>query len=492
MKGKSMPQSFEPQNYKQQSYEPANTRQSRSFPYELRSFPIRFEDEEVSNEISSWIQAVAMGFYGNAPTSELEKKYVACEQVDERMAIGAYLCNSSAPAGAWGVEYPVATYAYHRKTLNVGAGTLLPVHQITAVTVRPSHRRRGLLRAMMGSDLAQAKAAGIPIAALTASEATIYGRFGFGVATHECEVEVSVKGGIAFHNPAAAAQGYVEVAEACVVRDLHNEIFAQVHSGTYGSIGRHDMYRLMVSGQGSYESMESTKNIRAALHYNAAGTVDGYVTYKPLEDRSPSMVEVVDLLATNQDAYLGLWHFLGSLDLIDVIKWREAPLIDPLEWAMESKRDYKRTKTEDHLWLRILDVPAALAARDYQRDGSITIHVGDPLGHASGIFRIDVVHGRATVKRLNEDYSMAEVHSTAESTEPPHAPGTRAQQAAHTNVSELALDMGVAELSSLYLGAVSAQTLSAAGRIHERIPGAATTFDALFAPAASPHCLTSF
>ncbi|SEE48949.1 Predicted acetyltransferase [Arthrobacter alpinus] len=443
-----------------------STRHQRAFPYELRSFPVQFVDGEIPGEVAHWIQAVALGFYGNIPTPEMSKHYVETERVDARVVTGAYLNGVATPAGAWGTDYPVATYAYHRKTLNIGADGLLPVHQITAVTVRPSHRRRGILRAMMSSDLAQAKAAGLSIAALTASEATIYGRFGFGVATHECEVEVAVKGGIAFHNPAAAGHGSVEVADALMILDLHNEVFAQVHDSTYGSIGRHDMYRLTASGRGSYESMEAVKNIRAALHYNEAGVVDGYVTYKPLEDSARSVVEIVDMLAATEEAYLSLWNFLGSLDLIDCIKWNQAPVVDPLEWAMVSKRDYKRIKTEDLLWLRILDVPAALAARPYQQDGAITIDVRDSLGHASGVFRIAVVGGTASVLKVDES-------ETAAGNEPE-------------------LSLGVAELSSLYLGGVSAQTLVAAGRVHEHHAGAATRFDALFRPAQSPHCLTHF
>ena len=446
-----------------------STRNQRPFPYALRSFSLRFVDGKIPAEVTHWIQAVALGFYGNAPTPEMAKYYVQIEQEDGRVVTGAYLSDSAAPAGGWGVEYPVATYAYHRKTLNIGSGTLLPVHQITAVTVRPSHRRRGLLRAMMNSDLAQAKAAGLAIAALTASEATIYGRFGFGVATHECGVEVTVKGGIAFHHPAAAARGTVEVADASMILDLHNDVFAHVHGTTYGSIGRHEMYRHTASGQGSYESMDPVKKIRAALHYNAAGEVDGYVTYKPLEDAARSTVEIVDLLAATGDAYLALWNFLGSLDLIDCIKWGQAPEVDPLEWAMVSKREYKRTKTEDLLWLRILDVPAALTARHYQQDGSVRIHVGDPLGHASGSFRITVVAGSATVTKLVEDLAAQDL-----------------------SAQEPELSMGIAELSSLYLGGVQARTLAAAGRIYENGAGSAARFDALFRPADSPHCLTHF
>lgn len=443
---------------------PTHQRSPRSFPYELRTFPARVVDGQIPDEVEKWQQAVTLGFHGNSTATGKETSaYAASEQVDGRMSTGAYLKDAAAPVGAWGIDYPVATYAYHRKSLNVGGGTLLPVHQITAVTVRPSHRRRGLLRAMMGSDLAQAKAAGIPIAALTASESTIYGRFGFGVATEACDIEVSVKGGLEFIVPAAASQGMVEIADAAVVRQLHNEIFARVHAGTYGSIGRQDMYRLAASGQGTYGSMEPVKNIRAALHYDSTGAVDGYVTYKPVDDQTRSTVEIVDLLAATDDAYLALWNYLGSLDLIDVVKWGMAPLVDPLEWAMAARRLYKRTATEDLLWLRILDTPGALAARGYAADGTLTLHVGDPQGHASGIFRIAVVHGKATVTRCAEDGSVP-----------------------------FGLSMGVSELSSLYLGGVSARTLQAAGRVREEAPGAVAAFDTLFATKESSHCLTSF
>jgi predicted acetyltransferase len=440
-----------------------STRNPRPFPYELRTFPMRLVDGKVPDEVAKWTQAVALGFYGNAPTAEDIAKFAVMEEVDGRMSTGAYLTDAPGHAGAWGPEYPVATYAYHRKNLNVGGGTLLPVHQITAVTVRPSHRRRGILRAMISSDLAQAKAAGIPMAALTASEAVIYGRFGFGVATHVCQVEVASRGGIGFHNPAAAARGTVEVADPLTVRDLHNGIFARVHAATFGSIGRHDMYRLIASGQGNYASLEPSRNVRAALHYDAAGAVDGYVSYQPDESATPPTVKIVDLLAAGEGAYLALWNYLGSLDLIERVTWDMAPEADPLEWAMAAKRDYKRTGTEDHLWLRILDAPAALAARSYAADGRITIHIGDPLGHASGIFSIEVAHGTATVTRCREDGSVAPE-----------------------------LSMGVSELSSAYLGAVTARILQAAGRLREEMPGAAARFDALFALPVSAHSLTNF
>jgi predicted acetyltransferase len=428
-----------------------------SFPYELRTFPAELDGAIVPERLAKWAQAVALGFYGDPVTAESLRHFAESEQRDGRVEMGAYLADANTPAGAWDASYPVATYAYHRKDLNVGAGAMLPLHQVTAVTVRPSHRRRGILRAMITSDLARAKADGLAMAALTASESTIYGRFGFGPATHESVVTVATKGGLRFHNQAAASAGVVEVADAAVLAELHDGVFARVHAGTFGSVGRQDMYRRIVCGQGSYESMKPDTGVRAALHFDDAGEVDGFVSYKPNE---PS-VTIVDLLAANGAAYLALWNYLGSLDLIESVKWKKAPEVDPLEWAMATKRDYQRTETEDQLWLRILDVPAALAARHYWADGAVTLAVNDPLGHTDGTYRVEAAGGVGSVAAVPAD-------------------------------SAADLILGVSELSSLYLGRVTATTLLAAGRLREGRAGGAAAFDALFGTDVAAHCMTAF
>lgn len=427
--------------------------------YTLRNFAVRLEDGKVPDEVAAWDRVVSAGFYGAAIDDDTIAKVTALEQVDNRVVTGVYQNNAPALAGAWGPEAPVATFAFHNKDLNVGGKELLPVHQITAVTVRPTHRRRGLLRRMMEADLTQAKADRLPMAALTASEATIYGRFGFGVATHTRSIAVDTRGGLDFLNPAAAMGGTVEMADAAVIKDIHNEVFAKVHGAVYGSIGRHETYRITASGQGNYESMEPSKTIRAALHYNAQGVVDGYVSYEPKEDLTPSTVKVVDLIAATPESYLALWNFLGSLDLIDRVTWGMAPAADPLEWALVDKRRYVVKEVDDHLWLRILDVVASLEARGYQGVGSIVLGVRDPLGHADGSYRVDVADGRAVVT---------------------------------ASEAEADLTVGVSELSSLYLGDVSASTLHAAGRLTENMPGAVARFDAIFAPAVVPYCGTAF
>src|SRR5215217_1628263 len=110
-------------------------------------------------------------------------------RIDKRELTGVYQRGAVA-AHSLRPEVPVATYATFRKDLNIGYGRQLEAWLVTAVTVRATHRRQGLLRWMMTEDLAAAKSEGLALAALTASEGSIYGRFGFGVATFERSIKV--------------------------------------------------------------------------------------------------------------------------------------------------------------------------------------------------------------------------------------------------------------------------------------------------------------
>lgn len=432
---------------------------SENFPYEIRSFPARKGAEGVDAATSKWVQAVMLGFHDGAGDKAAIEKFVESEEKDGRILWGAYT-TTSAPERGWDAHYPVATYATHRKTLNVGNGTLLPAHLITAVTVRGTHRRRGLLRKVISTDLRQAKADGVALAALTASEATIYGRFGFGPATHNRSIEVD--SGPKFSLKGSSENGVVDIADPQVLKDLEPELFERLHATTFGSIGRQDAYRYLAAGSWTYDNPEPDKNIRAALHYGSDGAPDGYVSYKFAGwDKAPATVAVRDLLATTPEAYLALWRYLGSIDLVERINWKRAPVDDPLEWALTDKRGYRVKSVDDHLWLRILDVAAALEARHYWADGSITLKVNDPLSLAQGVYRLDAGQGSGTVVRL-DDSAQAE------------------------------LELGVAELGSLFLAGIPAQILAAAGTVAELNPGGAACFDQLFGTPLPPRCRTDF
>ncbi|MET4094300.1 GNAT family N-acetyltransferase [Arthrobacter sp. UYCu712] len=425
--------------------------------YEVRRFRAVEKGGPGYTSGTDWLRGVGVGFYDERPKDEFVDKVMAMYRVDNREMTGVYQTGTVAPH-SMAADVPVATFGTLRKDLNIGYGRQLEAQLVTAVTVRGTHRRQGLLRRMMTEDLAATKADGVALAALTASEASIYGRFGFGVATFERSIKVDT--GPRFrvrHVPT----GTVEVADRKVLLDLAPEVFERVHRATPGSIVRQDAYRQRSSGTLGRNGAEDD-SIRCVLRYDAAGVVDGYVAYKFSGwDTKPHAMEVVDLVAATDDAYLELWQFLGSIDLIQRVTWAEAPVDDPLTWALEDPRCIESGENADMLWLRILDTVQTLGARRYSGDGSLVLGITDSLGFADGTFTLDVRDGKATVA-----------------------------EAPAGTVPELVLD--VAELGSIFLGAVCPVTLRAAGRITEKAPGAALMARLMFAVERPPHCLTHF
>jgi predicted acetyltransferase len=144
---------------------------------------------------------------------------------------------------------------------------------------------------------------------------------------------------------------------------------------------------------------------------------------------------LVDLVAADPAAYLALWRFLADIDLCAQVVWRNSSVDDPLVWALTDTASRKVTKVDDHIWVRVLDVVAALEGRPWAADGSVVLGVNDPLGHADGGFRLTVKEGEASVEPVADE-------------------------------PEVTLDAET--LSSLYLGGVAVGTLVAAGRIGGR------------------------
>lgn len=424
--------------------------------YDIRRFQPAAKDDATYPESVAWMRAVAFGFHDARRSDERVDRGLEMQRADGRVLTGAYQTGPVAEH-ALGTDVPVATFGTMTKTLNIGYGRLLDTRLVTAVTVRTSHRRRGLLRRMMAEELGLARQEGLAMAALTASEASIYGRFGFGVATSEQSIKVDTSARFVLnHTPV----GSVEVADPKVLLELAPVIFERLHRQTPGSVDRHEFYRQFASGSISREDGEDPK-VKVALHYDADGAVDGYVSYKfGGWSSTPYTMDVVDLVAATRTAYLELWQYLGAIDLVERVTWDEAPVDDPLPWALTDPRCVDASDARDMLWLRILDVEKALAARRYSADGALVLRVTDSLGFAAGTFALQVGGGEATV-------------TPAPDAEP-----------------ELTLD--VADLGSIYLGAVCPVTLQAAGRLIEHTPGAALTARLMFAVERAPHCLTHF
>nr|WP_231747370.1 GNAT family N-acetyltransferase [Auraticoccus cholistanensis] len=353
-------------------------------------------------------------------------------------------------------QAPVATFISFDKTLNVGAGRLLPLHMITDVTVRPTHRRRGLLRRMMTTDLAEARERGLPMAALTVSEGSIYGRFGFGPATWLRHISIETSRRFGLRQPAS---GRVELVDPHRNAELFSTVFARFHAQQRGSVDRPSWYPEVVSGAYDPGSNEPDQARRAAVHHDPAGEVDGYVTYRVERQAGGQRHLVVhDLVTAGDEAYLGLWQLLASIDLVENVTFSRAPMEDPLEFALSDPRLYSVSKLEDVIWLRVLDVAASLEQREWYRDGTVVLGVEDDMDLAAGTFRVEVAAGRASVTRTGEE-------------------------------PEVRLD--VATLGSLYLGGVTARTLRRAGRL-QGDDAALERFAALTELPSRPYSVTKY
>lgn len=377
-------------------------------------------------------RAVARGFLSGEPTdAALEARHEAARG---RRHIGVF--DSSLPHP----EIPVATIGSWVTTLSTPGGST-PMRAISVVTVAPTHRRRGIARTMLERELRDAAEAGIAVAGLTASEATIYGRYGFGIATvkHSLTVDARRAGWVG-----PEGTGRVEFVE----REELAVAIAVVHAAGVrdrpGDVdGWNQRWREFA---GVAPGEDQPERVRGVRYVDAAGTSRGAMAYRVTEPESgPVRLDVRFLTATTAEAEAALWKFALQYDLVDQVTASQRPVDDPLPWLVADPRAVTAEPVDDE-WLRILDVPAALTARTYAAPASVVLDVSDPLGYAAGSWRVDIDgSGSATV---------TQVDAAAGAEDLPR------------------LELGVAELSSMYLGGVSARTLYDAGRLRGPESGA--------------------
>lgn len=414
----------------------------------------RQREGEAGARLLAWGEALSRGFHEGRLDDDRRDVWLRHTVADDVVLRGVWPEKTGiAPA-----TMPVATYSSWSKSINVGGGRQLPLHMISDVTVAPTHRRQGLLRALITDDLADAVRRELPLAALTVSEGTIYGRFGFGVATRGRIVEVDVTSRFALHT--APDSGWLEMVEPDLAWPTVERVFAAHQASVRGSVDRPDFYASLYSGAFDWEKGGPDRMLRAVVHLDGTGQPDGYALFKHAgHGDDPPTVDLVDLVALTPEADLQLWRFLADVDLVARVRWRRAPDSTlPLEWAVTDPRVVSTTAVRDTLWLRLLDVPVALAARPWGADGSVVLGVDDPLGHAAGSWRVTTRDGAAEVAVTDD---------------------------------EPAVLMGVEVLGSLYLGGVTVATLQAAGRLSGD-DGALATWAAMADTGPTPYNTTGF
>ncbi len=200
-----------------------------------------------------------------------------------------------------------------------------------------------------------------------------------------------------------------------------------------------------------------------AIYRAPNGDVDGYVRYTATQEwdhmRPKGTLSVMELTAATPDAYLRLWRYCCEVDLITRVQAGDRPVDEPLVWLLRDGRALRQTGRFDFLWVRVLDVAAALSARRYATDGRLVLEVTDTLGIAAGRFALEGGPAGATCTTTD---------ATAELTLP------------------------VTSLGSVYLGGMSVSALADAGRIDEHAPGALARADTMFRSPVTPWCSTWF
>lgn len=354
----------------------------------------------------------------------------------------------------------VASAGVYSFELTLPGGNLVPMAGVTWVSCLPSHRRRGILTQMMRHQLDDIASRGEAIAGLGASEAVIYNRFGYGVATQYAEATVQKARGAL--RSRSSAGGRMRM----VWEDERAKVLAPIFDGWRrqrpGSVNRSD---------GRWEGIlrdrefnrHGASTLFYAVHEDSAGRPDGYVGYRIKGEPEAYRAVVLDeVIAVDPDVETALWEFVFGVDLTDRLELKLQPLDSQLPWRLVDQRAYECTGVHDHLWLRIVDTPAALSARRYATNDSLVLEIIDsfrPDGAAAGRFRV---------------------------TGGPDGAECIAEKSAAPDIT-----VPVEALGSAYLGSVRWTTLAAAGRLTGS-PDALRRADALFACTPVPFCNTDF
>lgn len=272
-------------------------------------------------------------------------------------------------------------------------GGSAPMGGTTMVSVQPTHRRQGILSAMMGYHLDEVASQGEPLAGLWASEASIYRRFGFGMATKRHAAILDSKT-VELSGP--SPQGQVLLVESGEAEEPLTQVYEKVRPAVPGMLTRNDAWWRHRVLRDDEEDRRGKSAKRYAV-YQADGSPQGYVVYRQKENWTNSTsvgeVHVIELLTASDDAHAALWGFLINIDLFQRVEHWNMPIDDPLPDKATDPRRVER-RCFDGLWLRVLDVPAALNARSYEAEGELSFQVEDPFRPGtSGLYRLEVSDG---------------------------------------------------------------------------------------------------
>ncbi|WP_043666784.1 GNAT family N-acetyltransferase [Streptomyces xylophagus] len=352
---------------------------------------------------------------------------------------------------------PVGTAGAYPFELTLPGETIVPVSGVTAVGVLPSHRRQGVLGAMMRHQLTELRARGESLSVLLASEALIYRRFGYGPATYTQRLTVP-RHRAALALPRAqgtadgSASGSVELLRRAECGEILEEVYDRYRRAQPGALSRPHRWWALRAGQPPI----SPKPRYVAVHRDADGVPDGYASYA-LGDSQ--ILTVDETIATDDAVFTALARFVLGHDLVSQVVFKQFPPGHPLRWQLADFRAGEVSGDTDWLWVRLLDVPRALTERGWSMDGELVLAVDDPFLDEHGRYLLTVRDGKADCVLTGREPDLS---------------------------------MDISDLGSVYLGGTAPSTLVRAGHIRAHRPDAPALADALFRADRSPHCLHWF
>ncbi len=371
--------------------------------------------------------------FGGAPNAD------DLERVTQRTELERTLVGVDSRGGV------VATAGAYSFRMHLPGGAEVGCAGVCHVAVRADHRRRGLLTALMAEQLRAARERGEAIAALWASEAPIYGRFGFGPAAPTVEITLArTHAGLRIDGPVAEVE-LLDTAEAQrVLPELHTAVTRQRPGGIHRPAHFWPSTLAPLPGEGPPQQI-------------AVLPGRGYVTYRLEPEWSAAgpagTVRVHELMATGPAATAALWRFATDVDLAGRTVAGRRPVDDPL-LAMLVDEGRAQATGDWPLQVRLVDLVDAFGSRVYAADDRLVLEVGDrQLPDQAGRWALHSSHGSGGVSRTDEAADLS---------------------------------LGADVLGTVFLGGVRTTQLLAAGRLRQHREGAAARLDRMLATEVAP------
>ncbi|WP_326590732.1 GNAT family N-acetyltransferase [Streptomyces sp. NBC_01294] len=396
-----------------------------------------------ADEWDVWYDHLELAFGGVPETPQERKLYKSLTEPERSL-------------GVWDGDTCVGSAGSFDFRLSVPGGAVVPAAGVTMVGVSPTHRRRGVLRSLMRRQLDDIRAGGEPLAVLTASDPAIYGRFGYGIGTYALSLDMDTTR-IRLSVPPGTDGVRLRLVDPQQALADCERVYAALLPGRPGMPARRPGWERMplLDAPGMRNGGSPLKCVVAERE---DGEVVGYARYRVKPDwdftGSDGKVEVNDLDALDPAACAALWRYLFEIDLTWTVRASRRPVDDPVLHLVSDVRR-SRPRTRDSLYVRLVDLPAALEARTYGAPADVVLEVEDAFcPWNAGRWRL-VADGKGVARC------------------------TRTGEPAD-------LELSVRELGSAYLGGITLTSLAAAGLVRELRAGALTEASRAFAGDVAP------